>query len=158
MITFFRGLYPLLDPSTKKRLIGASVAMLALAVLEALAFVALVPLMQILTAPNLQSDSSVVSTVSDALGNPSPTQLAAYLGLFVVVVYVVKSVAAIIIMRWTTTFALVQETNMLHRLMRAYLRSPYQYTCSTTATSSPEHCNCHYRKFSGPLSSNASTP
>ncbi|HEY6317201.1 MAG TPA: ABC transporter ATP-binding protein [Acidimicrobiia bacterium] len=126
MIEFFRRLYPLLDRPTKQRLALATAAMLFLAVLEAAALVALVPLMQILTAPNLHSSSSFVSTVSGLVGNPQPLQLAAYLGIVVFGIYIVKSVAAIFIMRWTTTFALAQEAKMVHRLMSVYLEAPYR--------------------------------
>jgi ATP-binding cassette subfamily C protein len=127
VIAFFRSLYPLLDAGTRRRLWLAAAGLLALAVLEALALAALVPLMQILTAPNLQPDSSVVSTLSHALGNPTPKQLAAYLGVFAFVLYLVKSVAGIAIMRWTTTVALVQESEMARRLMAVYLHAPYRF-------------------------------
>jgi ATP-binding cassette subfamily C protein len=126
MIEFFRQLYPLLDRPTRQRLALATAAMLVLAVLEAAALVALVPLMQILTAPSLHSTSNIVSTVSRAFGSPEPLQLAAYLGVIVFGLYVVKSIAAIFVMRWTTTFALAQEATMVHRLMSVYLRAPYR--------------------------------
>jgi ABC-type multidrug transport system fused ATPase/permease subunit len=126
MIDFFRQLYPLLDRATRRKLWLATAAMLFLAVLEAMALLALVPLLEILTAPNLHANTNFVSTVSGLVGNPKPLQLAAYLAVVVLGLYVVKSVAAIVIMRWTTTFALIQETKMVHRLMGAYLRAPYR--------------------------------
>jgi ATP-binding cassette subfamily C protein len=126
MIEFFRLVYPLLDRPTRQRLALAAAAMLFLAVLEAAALIALVPLLQILTAPNLHSTSNIVSTVSGFFGDPKPLQLAAYLGIIVFGLYVVKTVAAIVIMRWTTTFALAQEAKTVRRLMSVYLRAPYR--------------------------------
>ena len=126
MLLFFWRLYPLLDRGTKRKLALATSGMLFLAVLEAMALLALVPLLEILTAPNLHSNTQFVSTVSGLVGNPAPLQLAAYLGVVVLGLYVVKSVAALVILRWTTTFALVQEANMVRRLMDAYLRAPYR--------------------------------
>ena len=126
MIEFFKRLYPLLDRATRQRLVLATVAMLFLAVLEAAALIALLPLLQILTAPNLHSNSSVVSSVSDLLGHPKPLDLAGYLAVVVFGLYVVKCVSAILIIRWTTKFALAQEANMVHRLMSVYLRAPYR--------------------------------
>ena len=41
-------------------------------------------------------------------------------------VYIVKSFAAVGILRWATTFALAEETEMLHRLMGTYLSAPYE--------------------------------
>jgi ATP-binding cassette, subfamily B, bacterial PglK len=125
MITFFKRLYPLLDRPTKKRLAIASAAMLFLAILEAFAFVALIPLMQLLTASNLKSDAASVTTVSRLLGNPDPSQLAITLAVITVSVYLVKSFAAIFVVRWATTFAMAEETRMLHRLMGTYLSAPY---------------------------------
>ena len=110
MITFLRRLYPLLDRATKIRLIIACSGMLFLSLLEALAFVALIPLMQLLTAPNMQTTSSSVTFASDLFGNPSPQQLALMLAVITVGVYIVKSFAAIGIIRWATTFALAEET------------------------------------------------
>ena len=125
MILFYRMLAPLLDPVTKRRLWWATAGMILLAVMEGLALLALVPLLQILSAPNLHADSSIVQRMSDLLGNPSPGTLAAILGAFALTLYVVKSLAAIAIMRWTSTFALAQETHMAKRLMGIYLRAPY---------------------------------
>jgi len=125
MITFFKRLFPLLDGATKRRLVIASIAMLFLAVLEAVAFVALIPLMQLLTAPNMETNTSSVTAVSNFFGNPSPTQLATTLAIITVGVYIVKSIAAIFVLRWATTFAMAEETKMLHRLMGTYLSAPY---------------------------------
>jgi ATP-binding cassette, subfamily B, bacterial PglK len=126
MIEFFKRLYPLLDRATRRRLAVATSGMLFLALLEAAALVALVPLLQILTAPNLRSNSHIVSTVSSLLGHPKPLQLAAYLAIVVFGLYIVKSLSAIAIIRWTTTFALAQEATMVRRLMTVYLRAPYR--------------------------------
>jgi ABC-type multidrug transport system fused ATPase/permease subunit len=125
MIAFYRLLYPLLDKATKTRLQLAMAAMAMLALLEALALAALIPLMQLLSAPDLQSDSGMVQRVTDLLGNPAPSTVAVTLGVFVVALYVLKSLAAIAIMRWTTNFALAQEATMARRLMNLYLRAPY---------------------------------
>ena len=125
MIPFLRRLYPLLDRATKVRLVIACAAMLFLSLLEALAFVALIPLMQLLTAPNMQTTSSSVQFASDFFGNPSPEQLALTLAVITVGIYIVKSFAAVGILRWATTFALAEETAMLHRLMGTYLSAPY---------------------------------
>jgi ATP-binding cassette subfamily C protein len=125
MTTFFRRLYPLLDGPTKRRLVIASALMLLLAVFEAIAFVALIPLMQILTAPDMKVTSSIVDQFSDLFGNPSNSQLALYLAIITIVIYIVKSIAAVMVLRWTTTFAMAEESKMLHRLMGTYLTAPY---------------------------------
>ena len=125
MIVFFKGLFPLLDRQTKWRVAVATGAMLFLAVLEAAAFIALIPLMQLLTSSNLSADTSAVNAASDFFGNPSSSDLALTLAVIVVGVYIVKSFAAVGVIRWCTTFALAEESVMLHRLMGTYLSAPY---------------------------------
>jgi len=125
MVEFYKLLLPLLDRATKRRLALATAAMMFLAVLEALALIALVPLLEMLSAPDLDSSSGNVQRISDLLGNPEPGTLAAILGVFALTLYVVKSLAAIGILRWTTDFALAQEAHMARRLMKAYLDAPY---------------------------------
>src|SRR3954447_1230275 len=122
VIEFLSLFYPLLDRPTQRRTWVSAGALLGLAALEAVALAALVPLMQLLTAPDLKPDSAAVDWISGVLGDPSPATLAIFLGTFVVVVYIVKSVAGIVVLRWTTTFALLQETRTVHRLMSGYLR------------------------------------
>ncbi len=125
MIEFYRQLASVLDTDTRRRLGVATAAMVLLAGLEGLALLALVPLLETLSAPDLQSDSATVSAVSDLLGDPSPETLAIVLGAVALSLYLVKSIAAIGILRWTTTFALREETAMSRRLMGLYLRAPY---------------------------------
>jgi len=69
--------------------------------LEALALLALVPLLRMLSASDLQSGSRLVGDVRDLLGHPTPTKLAITLAVFALALYVAKSVAAIGVMRWT---------------------------------------------------------
>ncbi len=84
--------------------------MLFLAVLEAAAFIALIPLMQLLTSSNLSADTSAVNAASDFFGNPSSSDLArSTLAVIVVGVYIVKSFAAVGVIRWCTTFALARN-------------------------------------------------
>jgi ATP-binding cassette, subfamily B, bacterial PglK len=126
LIDFLNRFYPLLDGPTRRKTWWASGALVGLAGLEAVALIALVPLMQILTAPDLRPDSSLVSSLSDLFGNPPAGRLALFLGVFTLSVYVAKCLAGIAIMRWTTTFTLAQESRFVHRLMRAYLHAPYR--------------------------------
>ena len=125
MIEFARRLLPLLDAPTRRRLAVATGAMLLLAVLEGLALVALVPLLEMLSTPALHTTSSAATALGDLLGDPAPRDVAIALGAIVLTLYVVKSVAAIAILRWTTTFALREEAAMARRVMRSYLAAPY---------------------------------
>lgn len=126
MIKFIRLVLPLLERSARRRLLLASLAMVFLAALEGVALLALAPLMLILTSPNMQTTSRLVSTLSKHLGNPTPGHLALMLGVATVVLYVVKDVGAILVSRWAITFFLNQEAETVRRLMHLYLRGPYR--------------------------------
>lgn len=126
MIKFLRLVLPLLERSARWRLLLAAGAMLFLAMLEGLALLAIAPLMAILTAPNMVSNSRLVTTISRALGHPTPGHLALWLGTAAVLLYVVKDVLAILVARWAIGFFLVQEAVTVRRLMNLYLHGPYR--------------------------------
>jgi ABC-type multidrug transport system fused ATPase/permease subunit len=126
MIKFLRLAVPLLQPSARRRLAFASVAMLFLAFLEGLALLAIAPLLSILMAPNLVSNSRLVTALTNHLGHPAPAHLALQLGIATIVLYVVKDVLAILLSRWTIGFCLVQEAVTVRRLVGLYLSGPYR--------------------------------
>ena len=126
MIKFLRLAVPLLQPSARRRLAFASVAMLFLALLEGVALLAIAPLLAILMAPNMVSNSRLVTTLTDNLGHPTPAHLALQLGIATIVLYVVKDVLAILLSRWTIGFCLVQEAVTVRRLVGLYLSGPYR--------------------------------
>jgi len=126
VLNFARRLLPLLDRGTRRRLGVAAAAMGLLAVLEGTALLALAPLLEMLAAPDLNADSRSVQIASDLFDNPSPKSLAITLGAIALTLYLVKSIAAMAVLRWTTTFALEEEARMARRLMDAYLRAPYR--------------------------------
>jgi ABC-type multidrug transport system fused ATPase/permease subunit len=126
VIKFIRQVLPLMELSARRRLLLASLAMLCLALLEGLALLAIAPLMAILTAPNMVSNSRLVTRLSGWLGHPTPGHLALWLGIAAIVLYVVKDVGAILVARWAIGFFLVQEAITVRRLMHLYLRGPYR--------------------------------
>ena len=126
MIAFYKQLLPLLDRRIRHRTCVAFAAMVFLAGLEALALILLVPLMQLLTAPDLNSNAETVKMASDLFGDPTRSQLALLLAGLVLGTYLVKSVAAVLVSRWVTTLALEQEAKIVKRLMLVYLRAPYR--------------------------------
>jgi ATP-binding cassette subfamily C protein len=97
-----------------------------LALLEGAALLALAPLLEMLASPDLQANTRPVEIAGDLFGNPSPEDLAITLAAVALGLYLVKSVAAMVVLRWTTTFALEEEAQMARRLMDAYLRAPYR--------------------------------
>jgi ABC-type multidrug transport system fused ATPase/permease subunit len=136
VITFFRRALPLLRPLARRKFYLALVLMLLLAILEAAALVAIAPLMQILTATGMQSNSRLVVDLGNLLGNPTPGRLALDLGIATIVLYFVKSILAILTFRWAMGFSLEEEANLCGKLMRLYLHAPYR---EHLRTNSSEH-------------------
>ncbi len=126
MIVFIRRVLPLLDRSTRRKLVVATVLLIALAAFESLALLAIAPLLQILTSPGFHPNSRLVTTISKLLGEHRPLRLAETLGLIAVGIYVVKDVAGIVINRWAAKVCFVGEALLVRRLMHLYLHGPYR--------------------------------
>lgn len=126
MITFFRRALPLLDEGARRRALVVCVLMMFLATMEAAALLLIAPLMSILTSPNLVSTSRFVTYMNDLVGHVKPSALALDLGVATIILYVVKSVASTLTIRWAMSFSLQEEARLVRRLMRSYLRTPYR--------------------------------
>jgi ABC-type multidrug transport system fused ATPase/permease subunit len=125
VIRFVRRLAVLFGDGGRHRLYLAGAAMVVLAVLEGAALVVLVPLLEILSAPDLHSSAGPVSAARDLFGVTSDRDLAVWLGAIAFGLYVLKGLGAIVVLRSTTTFGLRQEADLSRRLMVSYLRAPY---------------------------------
>ncbi len=126
MIMFFRRAVPLLSEGARRRFWLACVVLMALATIEALALALIAPLMAILLAPGFRSNSRFVKDLTKFLGNPAPGHLAFELGVTVMLLYLVKSVAAVFVLRWEIGFLLAEEASLVRRIMDSYLRAPYR--------------------------------
>lgn len=97
--------------------------MVGVALLEGLGLVLMVPLLQLLTAGDFGASTTAVDVAADVLGRTGGA-LAATLAALGLVVYVLKGVVAIAVLRWTTRFAMAQEDELVRRLLRIYLGVP----------------------------------
>jgi ABC-type multidrug transport system fused ATPase/permease subunit len=125
MIAFYRRLWPILNQHTKHRLVIASVLMAAIALLEGIGLLLMIPLLQLLTSAHFSASSTAVEAASDLFGQQG-SALAARLAVLVLLVYVVKGFGAIALLRWTTRFAMAQEDELVHELLVLYLGAPLE--------------------------------
>jgi ABC-type multidrug transport system fused ATPase/permease subunit len=125
VIKFFRRLWPLLSRSTKRRLAVASLAMVFVTLLEGVGLLVLVPLLQLLTS-KMELTTGATRRAADLVGTTDGGRLAAILGLVTFTLYTAKGIIAIVVLRWNTRNAMVEESNFVGRLMRVYLGVPLQ--------------------------------
>jgi ABC-type multidrug transport system fused ATPase/permease subunit len=125
VIKFFRRLWPLLSRSTKRRLAAASLAMVVVTILEGIGLLVLVPLLQLLTS-KMELTTGATRRAADLFGTTDGGRLAAILGIVTFTLYTAKGVLAIVVLRWNTRNAMVEESNFVGRLMRIYLGVPLQ--------------------------------
>ncbi len=126
MIMFFRRAVPLLSEPARRKFWLACVLLMILASLEAFALALIAPLMAILLAPGFESNSRFVRDLTKFMGNPHPGRLALELGVTVLLVYLVKSVSAVLVLRWEIGFLLAEEASLVRRIMDSYLHAPYR--------------------------------
>ena len=113
----------LFSGDTRRRLVLALVGSVVLAALELLGLGALLLLMQQLTGGSDQD--AVLGAVSDALGDPGPREMLAWLGCAVFVLFVAKGLFALRFRWWILHFLAAQEAQTAHRLLVGYVRGPY---------------------------------
>jgi ABC-type multidrug transport system fused ATPase/permease subunit len=112
-----------LSPATRWRLAAAALAMAGITVVEGVALALLVPLLQLLTSADFSATSGMIERLAD-LTDRRGSALAGLLAVAVAVVYVVKGVASIVVLRWSTGFAMAEEARLAEVLTRSYLGAP----------------------------------
>jgi ABC-type multidrug transport system fused ATPase/permease subunit len=146
VIKFFRRLWPLLSTSTKRRLAAASLAMVLVTILEGIGLLVLVPLLQLLTS-NMELTTGATRKAGDLLGTTEGGRLAATLGIITFTVYTAKSVIAIVVLRWNTRNAMLEESHFVGRLMRIYLGVPLQVHYDANSASFQRTVNVSVRQI-----------
>lgn len=123
MIRFTRRTFTLLDRSSRIRLLVFAGASVVISILEAMAVALIVPLTNLLFSdPNrLTSTARQVGRFVDVSSNLGA---AAVVGVMVVVLFTIKGIAAILLLRWAIGNVLRQEARVARRLFSMYLGAP----------------------------------
>lgn len=117
-----RLLLRLLDRPTRWRLVIAAVLSGALALLETVAIVTVLPLVQIATGAPL--DDGPTGMVWDLLGRPGRGTFGMILVGVVVGLFILKDVLAVAFVWWQSGFVMDKRVEMSTRLFRGFLREP----------------------------------
>lgn len=126
MWVFSRTVWPLLERPVRRRLALAVLAAGGLAVLEALALLLVLPVLQLLSNQGAPR-TGIVRLVGERLPGASDLRIAAVLGTVAFVAFVVKGLASLLYLRWNLGTLLSAEAATSSRLLRAYLRAPYTF-------------------------------
>lgn len=127
MLSFVRRTFTLIDRSARLRFYLFAVGSLLIAGMEALGVFFIVPLTQmLLLGPNdpLPSTAGFLEWFVDVSSNDQAT---AILGGLVLVVFTVKAIGAVALLRWGVGVSLRQEARSARRLFSSYLRAPRSY-------------------------------
>ncbi len=114
----------LFDARTRLRLILLLAGSLAIAVTEAVAVVAVLPLMALATGDS-PADNTQLRFLSDLLGNPSTPTLAIYVAGLVFAGFVVKGLGSMAFRWWSIGFIMKQSIRTSSGLLNYYLKAPY---------------------------------
>jgi ABC-type multidrug transport system fused ATPase/permease subunit len=123
MIDFTRKLWPILTRRARVRLGIAAIGMAFVALLEGLGLLLMVPLLQLLTSPDFSATSMPIRAAERVTGSYGG-HLTGTLAVAVFVLYLVKGLTALGILRWSARVVMEEEANLVGRLLRIYLGSP----------------------------------
>ncbi len=124
MIALIGRLDKLFGRDVKTRLLLVLAGSLTIALAEAAAILAVLPLMALVTGATPRS-SRELRFLHDLFGQPSQERLAVYVALLVLAGFILKGVAALAIRWWSIGFVSAQGAETSARLLRYYLQAPY---------------------------------
>ncbi|HET6967492.1 MAG TPA: ABC transporter ATP-binding protein, partial [Ornithinibacter sp.] len=124
------GLGALFSPSTRRRLALAGVGAVGLSLLDTIGVLATLPLFQVVAG--VPPEEGALGTVGDVLGVTDSQRLVLLVCLFIVLVFVTKSVLAFLFRRWQVHFLADQQSVTSADILRRYLSAPYSFHLQRT--------------------------
>lgn len=121
----YRRLDGVLDRPTKLRLVGALIASVLLAALDAVAVVLMLPLVDLATG--VPASSGLEHWLSDLFGNPPAKRLVVYIAIATVGLFIIKDIGALIFNWWSAGFNGRNTVRTSTDIMRHYLATPYTH-------------------------------
>jgi len=125
MISFVRRTMSVLDRPARTRFLAFALMSLLVAIIEAAGVATIVPLTRLLVGD--QGADGVVRMVDRFINVTTPGQASVVLAILVVLIFTVKAIAGISLLRWALGNSLHQEARIARRLFDGYLRAPATY-------------------------------
>ncbi|WP_165355113.1 ABC transporter ATP-binding protein [Nocardioides oleivorans] len=119
------GTGELITLETRRKLVLSIGGSVVLSLLDTLGVLAMLPMMQYITAQD--PDSGTLGVVNRVLGHPSDGALVAVLALIIVGAFVLKDVFAVLFRWWQLNFMAKNQVAIQARLLEGYLVGPYAW-------------------------------
>lgn len=115
----------ILDGPTRRRLALSGLGGVVLASLELVGVLSLLPLLQLMAG---STSGGALTVARRWLDDPSDQTLLRLFAGVTVLVFVLKDIAAFFFKRWQLAFMARQEVNLSVRMLKNYLRGPYEWS------------------------------
>jgi len=133
MITFLRRSFVLLDRPARIRFGLFALISIGVAAMEAMALALMLPLTDLLLRENVGELPSAGRLVARTFELETNAQVSAVLGVLVVVLFTVKGVLSIAMVRWAVGNSLRQEAKIARRMFANYLTAPTSFHLKTNS-------------------------
>jgi ABC-type multidrug transport system fused ATPase/permease subunit len=127
MISTISKIHSLLTPAERKGALGLLSLMVIGGVLETLGIGLVIPVIALMTRPNLATDYPQLQPLLESLGSPTHSRLILMAMWGLVGIYLIKNLFLAFLVWRQTRFAFGVQTQLSQRLFAIYLRQPYTF-------------------------------
>ncbi|MBQ9991350.1 MAG: ABC transporter ATP-binding protein [Lachnospiraceae bacterium] len=117
----------ILDRKQKQGLFFLGVLLFINGFLETLSVSAILPVVSVLLDPEKLADYTIVQQAMERLGMEDPLQLILLLLGSLIVIFVVKSLFSLFVVRQQSQFIAINRNRMISRVLREFLNRPYEF-------------------------------
>lgn len=127
MRKIYKKVMKLLDARQKRQMVGIVIMMLIGGVLESMGIALIAPVMQVVVDPEQIQESKALSFIYNLFNFTSPTQLAAFIMVMLILVFVVKNVFLYFMNVVQLRFVYTNQFATSRRMMINFMQRPYEY-------------------------------
>ena len=123
----YKKVMKLLDARQKRQMVGIVIMMLIGGVLESVGIALIAPVMQVVVDPEQIQKSSALSFIYNTFNFSSPTQLAAFIMVMLILVFVIKNIFLYFMNVVQLRFVYTNQFATSRRMMINFMQRPYEY-------------------------------
>lgn len=127
MFKVFKDLWQLLTPLDRKKLTYVFILILAMAFVEALGVISIMPFLAVLSSPEIIEKNKILTILYDFLNLDNDQDFIVYLGLISLFIVIVSAMIKIITSYALNRFGSLQRHYFSTRLLKIYLKQKYEF-------------------------------
>ncbi|MBO6241612.1 MAG: ABC transporter ATP-binding protein [Butyrivibrio sp.] len=127
MRKIYKKVMKLLDAKQKRQMVGIVIMMLIGGVLESMGIALIAPVMQVVVDPEQIQKSTILSFIYNVFNFSSPTQLAAFIMVMLILVFVIKNIFLFFMNVVQLRFVYTNQFATSRRMMINFMQRPYEY-------------------------------